>query len=135
MDPVVSKILPQGEFALNKGTSTSSITKTFTAEVNGGWEKIVDGKLGYTWELKKDVAQDHYTSLSGTPNNQRKEGYGEDNAATWWLQEDPETKQGIPRFFRTAVLFRLPNSRSFRVSLSVKTGVDMVDLLTFWGIG
>ncbi|KAK2591051.1 hypothetical protein QQS21_011265 [Conoideocrella luteorostrata] len=136
LDPVVSKILPQGDFALNKGTSTSSVTEKFDAEVNGGWEGIVDGKLGYAWELEKNVSQDHYASLSGTPSNQRKEGYGEDNAAIWWLDEDPETKQGIPRFLRTAVLVRLPHPGPFCVSLIIKTGVDWVtDMLSFWGIG
>lgn len=136
LDPVVTKILPQGDFALKRGTSTASITQTFNAEAGGGWGGIVDGKLGYGWELKKDITQEHYTSLSGTPSNRRQEGYGEDNAAIWWLEEDQETHQGIPRFLRTAVLVRLAGPRSFCVSLFVNTGVDMVtDILSFWGIG
>ncbi|KID62538.1 uncharacterized protein G6M90_00g106890 [Metarhizium brunneum] len=61
---------------------------------------MVGGKLGYTWEWKKDGAHDHYTSLSGTVSNQHKGGYGEDNAAIWWLDEDPGTKQDIPRPLR-----------------------------------
>ncbi|EFY97031.1 hypothetical protein X797_007499 [Metarhizium robertsii] len=83
---------------------------------------MVGGKFGYTWEWKKDGAHDHYTSLSGTVSNQHKEGYGEDNAAIWWLDEDPGTKQDIPRLFRTAILLRSPNSRPLRVLLSVKAG-------------
>ncbi|RYP37354.1 hypothetical protein DL767_002997 [Monosporascus sp. MG133] len=136
LDPIVSKIVPCGDFALNKATETSSTTHTFKAEAEWGWEGLVGGTLGYSWELKKDITEEHYAFLSGTPSNQRKGGCGEDNAAVWWLEEDQETNQGIPRLIRTAVLLRRPYTRPFCVSLSVKTEVDMrTDMLTFWGIG
>jgi hypothetical protein len=136
LDPVVHKIVPHGDFALNMETTTSSSTQSFNAQVNGGWQGLVGGSIGYNWELKKDIVQEHYTSLSGTPSNQRKEGYGEDNAAIWWLDEDPETKGGIPKWLRTAVLLRRTHPGPFCVSLIVKTGVDILtDIVTFWGIG
>jgi len=136
LDPVVHKIGPVGAFALKMETNTSSITRSFDASINGGWNGIVGGSLGYKWEMTKDIKEMHYTSLTGTKDNKRDGAFGEDNAAVWWVDEDSETHEGIPNWLRTAVLLKRSHNGPFCVSLAVKTGVDFIsELTTFWGLG
>ncbi|KAJ8131633.1 hypothetical protein O1611_g1992 [Lasiodiplodia mahajangana] len=88
LDPVVHKIVPDGSFALNKAEKRSAVTKRFSGALGSGLDGLVEASLGFEWEVSAETTEEHYTSLSGIPGNERKDDFGEDNAAIWWLAED-----------------------------------------------
>jgi len=135
-DPVVHKIVPDGSFALNRAEAKSTVTQGFSGSIKAGMDGVVGASLGFEWKVSKDVTKEHYASLSGTASNEREDEYGEDNAAIWWLSEDPEKKNGIPKWLRTAVLLRRTHDGPFLVRLAVDTNVDLLTHAgSFFGLG
>ncbi|KAH8679418.1 hypothetical protein BGZ61DRAFT_590926 [Ilyonectria robusta] len=68
------------------------------------------------------IEMDHYTIAAGTVMasiDLVDRDYGEFNAASWELREDPESKLGVPRNFQFAVLLRRADMDEFTGTLRV----------------
>lgn len=119
--PVVHKIAPEGNVAINKTTSTREIHQAINAGIKG--EAVgTGGELGYVWETTKMEETDHATKMAGT--KRLLSDFGQDDSVVWSLEEDPVKKQGIPSFLRAAVLLRRRDDVPFRFTIAVETGVD-----------
>ncbi|RKL35154.1 hypothetical protein BFJ70_g8012 [Fusarium oxysporum] len=121
--PSVTMISPSGKFALNKKTSTRDIHQGFNASLGGG-PGIVSGELGYIWERSEIKEDRHATTLVGLKRCLGASG-GKYNSVTWMLEEDTETREGIPSFLRGGVLLRRRTDDPFQFTIEVKTDVDL----------
>ncbi|TGO47458.1 hypothetical protein BOTNAR_0524g00050 [Botryotinia narcissicola] len=126
LNPEVYKIAPEGQIALNKTTTTRSITLGVNAGINVGVSGA-GGNVGMNWEMKEKRTQDHFTRLSGRKKLLGRD-YGPEDSAIWSLEEskDKNKKDGISSFLRTAVLLRRQDDVPFRFKLKVATDVDFV---------
>ncbi|KAH8586375.1 hypothetical protein B0O99DRAFT_695556 [Bisporella sp. PMI_857] len=136
LDPAIYNLAPEHDFALNLKSTTEHSTHRIHGTLQPNFYGIAGGEIGYEWELTKDMTRDHYTVLSGTRHNTRESEVGDDNAVIWWLGEDRDTKEGIPRWLRTAVLVKRKGNGPITAKFDIITEVDLVtNVHTFFGAG
>lgn len=128
----VYRIAPEGSFALNKTTTLKNIKHNANAGLNVEISGV--GKnVGYSWDLEKTKGRDRWTKLLGIKRLLRE--YGKDNAVLWSMEENKDTKNGIPSFFWTAVLLRRSENVSFSFTIKVRAEVNFVDKVkTLFGL-
>lgn len=124
LHPEVYRIAPEGSFALNKTTTVKNIKQSANAGLNAGFSGV-GGNAGYVWEMEESKDRDHWTRLSGVKKLLLRE-YGDDNAVIWSLEENKDKMDGIPSFFRAAVLLRRLDDVPFRFTIKVRTDVDFI---------
>ncbi|EMR66464.1 hypothetical protein UCREL1_6536 [Eutypa lata UCREL1] len=119
--PYVAQIAPMGSWAINKTTKSRDIYQRVEAGVGSG----VPGAtydLSYAWETSQVKERQHATKLDGI--KRLFADWGKENGVVWNLKENPDKKDGIPNFLRTAVLLRRCDDVPFYFTISVDSSVD-----------
>jgi hypothetical protein len=97
---------------LNRRESISSFATTRAARVDWKFERIVDHAS----------ATEEQATLMGILRSGNQ--FDDENMATWYLEENPSTKSGIPTVFKTAVLLKRASDANFVATLDVQAEVD-----------
>ncbi|QYS95165.1 hypothetical protein H0G86_002475 [Trichoderma simmonsii] len=126
LQPEVYRIAPEGVFALNKTSLKKSVTLSVDGRV-GGQASPFSANAGYKWEMTERKQKDYWTRLSGTKKLLR--GSHHDDAAMWSMEENKNTKDGIPTFLRTAILLRRDTDEPFSLTVEVTSEVDFMSEL------
>jgi len=131
-DPEVYNLAPSGEYALNKATDSRDVTHGLDATLNANPIPAVGGSLGYHWTMTKAEHRSHSAKLNGM--SRRLKIAGEENAAMWVMEEDLDSKEGIPTFLRTVIVLRHDPDEcgEFRFSLKIEAMEKREDIKFFF---
>jgi hypothetical protein len=118
--PVVFDIAPNGSFSMNPpetteviGSPALSITQEGDAKVNSASE--------ISWALSETLKTTGSATLTGSI---REETHDYEDTARWTLMEDDTKGDGIPSYFRTAILLCRENNERFQAIVDIKTTSD-----------
>ena len=131
-DPHVLAVAPHGTYGLLPTITAIEKKTSVEATLEAGFEGVkVGGKIGY--ELTQAGDHTHIITVNGMPCSyyERGEQPGDPdrcNAVEWNLFENDARKNGLPTFFRTAVLLerRSGDSHKFTASFEVRSEVDTI---------
>ncbi|KAF3074947.1 hypothetical protein CFAM422_002629 [Trichoderma lentiforme] len=104
----VTKITPDGAWV----TFQSETQQELSHSINPGLEAGIGpakATVGYTWQLKKNTSIEGYSTVSGCTQMRRQSGSirkARKNTILWALQENEQTKSGIPSFMQAAALLK-----------------------------
>ncbi|MCJ1354091.1 MAG: hypothetical protein MMC33_004078 [Icmadophila ericetorum] len=127
-DPEVLRIAPYGKFSLDPAQKQVELDRAANASVQGG-ALGVSVSVGLKYDLKQSFTERSEATLRGVILLERRSQRGQKNAAEWIVEENPNTKRGLPFFLRTAILLkRKPSSdeesAKFQATLKIKADVD-----------
>lgn len=121
--PEVLKIAPHGTFFNNQSTQDEEVKVSTNATASGGGGPVNLG-IGAGWEKTKHIAKEDRMVLSGNPRIEGRRS-GSYNAARWKLRENKLKQQGLPTFFRTAILISPRSTGKFKAIVTVHTEVNL----------
>lgn len=122
--PEVLKIAPHGTFFRNQSTQEEQIKANVNATASGGGGPVNLG-IGAGWEKTKTITKEDRMALSGNPRIEGRRS-GSYNAARWKLRENKLKQQGLPSFFRTAILISPRSTGKFKAIITVQTEVSLI---------
>ncbi|KAK4083566.1 uncharacterized protein Triagg1_1228 [Trichoderma aggressivum f. europaeum] len=137
-DGEVTNITPDGSWATFQSETQQELSHSVNPTLEAGIE-IAKATVGYTWQLKKNTTiEGHSTVLGctqtlGQSSSTRK---ARKNAILWVLQENPQTKSGIPSFMQAAALLKRegttadPMGHMFSAEITIRGEVETHNLVT-----
>lgn len=126
--PEILDISPKGTWGLMKSRKKTKVSHAVKPglEAGGGPFKA---KLGYEWQLKTTSSQENHATVIGIIT-----GLGADrakkNTVTWNINENPDTKKGIPTHVQAAILLKRtrteedPLGEKFSAKIHIKGKVN-----------
>jgi hypothetical protein len=125
MDPEVFAISPDGEDHLEKHTLKKDVDRS----VHAGVAAIKGVDVGFEWGVSETKEKEYWVKQMGIKFNSRTTFTGSDNTAIWQLVENPSKKQGIPRFFQTAVLLQRRGDDKVSMKITIESEIDVPSTL------
>lgn len=126
--PEVVEITPRRTWAMTKSTKKVKVRHTIGPKLEAG-QGGVKAVVGYKWELEQSVDKENWARVTGMIRGSSKDR-AKENTVTWNLNENSDTKSGIPTFMQTAILLkrrRTPNDavgEKFKVTIDIHGEVD-----------
>jgi hypothetical protein len=121
-DPVVDKISSDGFFWVYPTTQKETVTLGVTGKLGGN---VLGGEVG--GELKRERTIEKQAMNAGTVRGAIQtigRNYGEPNAASWTLMENPEDKTGVPVGLRASILVKRDPGVDFQAHFSMVVTPD-----------
>ncbi|KAI4601624.1 hypothetical protein KJ359_011755 [Pestalotiopsis sp. 9143b] len=123
-DPEVATMAPHGKYCLMPETEE----QTTTREASGGITLPVVGGLGgeggLKWQKVGTRLRKKYTTVIGEPGIVGRDE-GPQNAAAWSLQENPDTREGVPEAFKGVILLERKDAEShFQCDLNITVSTN-----------
>ena len=124
LDPIVAAIIPDGHFILEE--SASEITETTGGNLNARIP-FDTSSLGasFTYERVKKTVKETRKTMFGTSRLKGRH-YGEPNSVKWVLNEDKQSRHGLPAAFTAAVILQPQTADNFRAFVHVDAEADVV---------
>jgi hypothetical protein len=121
--PEVLHIAPEGTFAMNQSTRTAETAYGVHASTGVGVSGLAGLSLGVDWKLTENTTKTKQAMLRGLRVVLGR-GRPPKNAAKWVLDENSDTKEGIPSYLRCAIIVRRKSIQPFLGIVRVDASAD-----------
>ncbi|KKO97685.1 hypothetical protein THAR02_10214 [Trichoderma harzianum] len=104
----VTKFTPDGTWATFQSETQQELSHSINPSLEAGIEPV-KATVGYTWQLTKNTTIEGHSTVEGCTQmleQSRSMTKPRKNAILWVLQENPQTKSGIPSFMQAAALLK-----------------------------
>lgn len=126
-NPSVAAMAPDRMHWLNKTTYDRTTSYGASLGAQAGIEGAgADANVHWAAEQTRPLRFKATLTGDSAPS---KDTYGDENAATWTMEENKSETDGIPSFLQTAVLLKRSHPGAFVARLRVKSSVDSISAL------